>query len=67
MFIVHEMVLPLNPILFAFFNLVSSVCVSVFVFVFVFSFEGLVCVWFAEGQVTGLLSRGRVAGAGEDK
>ena len=33
-------------------------------FVFV---EGLVCVWFARGQVTGLLSRGRVAGAGVDK
>ena len=33
-------------------------------FVFV---EGLVCVWFARGQVTGVLSRGRVAGAGVDK
>ena len=33
-------------------------------FVFV---EDLVCVWFARGQVTGLLSRGRVAGAGVDK
>ena len=43
------------------------VCVSAFVFVFVFSFEGLVCVWFAERQVTGLLSRGRLAGTGEDK
>ena len=53
--------IPWNKIVFVFWSL------YVFLYLYFVFVEGLVCVWFARGQVTGVLSRGRVAGAGVDK